>query len=697
MLALNMRQLKYKTLAAMGVAQSVEDPSFEILCGAFTAMEEALPHLHHQVLTALSSCHTFCHTLVATFQQIKPSGSSYFATLHALREQAEAMEQAVTLTVLAPLQALMQRCAFLRLQLQQRDRLVMDYDLLKLDVSRIPDDAKLERQYKLERAWQAYQTFTRQRMDDIQQLQADEAQIRAEIFEIMKLHIAKFFSQAQKKLWDNLSNATPDLPASPPPSSPPAAATDMPALLLPPASANALISAPLLSPSSPRRYAETSWFPGFVRRSWSITPDKAPTPALPSPPRPKHQSKPLALAPNEWRGIESALWALDEQAHPPTTRFSSATLPRHFQDSDVLAIGAYLDVVSLCQFGMAAKGFYNGILCRPALWHRAVRAGGVPTHLRSRFWLWYFHTRHGRLHSHRTDYQALLQRGAYMVHLSHASVETLPDSDPDARLVHWFSDIDVDVRRTCYKDVRGDATTEFADDAVSDDVAALVEAARVQTTHQHSPRHSDSARVERAMAMEAQMRRLLRAYVVHNPRIGYCQGMNFIIRLLLETPSSDEASVFWTFVELIEGASSLYEPGFHVLQSLFTKLDVLIREQLPELHVHLDHLGVHVSMFAARWFLTLFSSLETFGPSLALRFLDLYCIDRHRVLCGLALVVLDELEPVILDADFETCLRILQSPRSYLPEANECKQTQMLQHALVLSITRTLLSPETRA
>ncbi|OQR97595.1 hypothetical protein ACHHYP_10171 [Achlya hypogyna] len=685
MLNLNMRQLKYKTLAAMGVTQSLEDPSFEVLCAAFTRMEEALPHLYHQVLTALTSCHTFCHTLAATFSQIQPSGSSYLATLAQVREQAEAMEQAVTLTVLAPLQALMQRCAFLRQQLSQRDQLVMNYDLLKLDVSRMPDDAKLERQAKIERAWHAYQTFTRQRMDDIAQLQEDEAQIRAELFEIMKLHVAKFFSQAQKKLWDNLQVATPEAAASPLPSPVSPLTLDE----IPLASASALISAPLLSPTpspSPRRYSESSWFPGFVRRSFSIAPE--PTPAVPSPLRAKHQSRPLALAPSEWRGVESALWALDEQAAPHAPRYPEATvLPLGLPSLRLLHdVVAFMDVVSLARLALTCKGLFNGLMGSTALWHRTVRAGGLPAHVRSVFWLWFHYQRSHPplLASPATDYQALLQRGAYLVHLS-------VDAEPDAEspTVLWFRDIDVDVRRTCYKPVFtpvGDADTG---DDVPADVAALVRSAQLATQHEHSPRHRDAATVERAMATEAQMRRLLRAYVIYNPRVGYSQGMNFLIRLLLET--GDEASVFWGFVRLCEGPPTLFEPGFHALQTLFSKLDLLVREQLPELHSHLERVGVHVSMFAARWFLTLFSSLETFGPELALRFLDLFHLDRHRVLCGMAVVVLDELQPWLLDADLEACLAVLQCPRQVLETPDAAKATQMIQHALVLSITRTLL------
>ena len=41
------------------------------------------------------------------------------------------------------------------------------------------------------------------------------------------------------------------------------------------------------------------------------------------------------------------------------------------------------------------------------------------------------------------------------------------------------------------------------------------------------------SRVNSAMGM-ATIRRLLRAYSVHNPAVGYCQGMNFVAGFFLE-------------------------------------------------------------------------------------------------------------------------------------------------------------------
>ena len=48
----------------------------------------------------------------------------------------------------------------------------------------------------------------------------------------------------------------------------------------------------------------------------------------------------------------------------------------------------------------------------------------------------------------------------------------------------------------------------------------------------------------------AELGRVLSAYSVYNPEVGYCQGMNFVVALLLLTAS--EVDVFWMLVALVE-------------------------------------------------------------------------------------------------------------------------------------------------
>ena len=51
-------------------------------------------------------------------------------------------------------------------------------------------------------------------------------------------------------------------------------------------------------------------------------------------------------------------------------------------------------------------------------------------------------------------------------------------------------------------------------------------------------------------AMIPKLRNVLATYVKRNPTVGYCQGMNFIVRRLLEYMSEEEA--FWTLAMIVE-------------------------------------------------------------------------------------------------------------------------------------------------
>jgi hypothetical protein len=43
----------------------------------------------------------------------------------------------------------------------------------------------------------------------------------------------------------------------------------------------------------------------------------------------------------------------------------------------------------------------------------------------------------------------------------------------------------------------------------------------------------------------AALRKVLVAYAAHDPKVGYCQGMNFLAALLLLAVDKDEERCFW--------------------------------------------------------------------------------------------------------------------------------------------------------
>ena len=50
----------------------------------------------------------------------------------------------------------------------------------------------------------------------------------------------------------------------------------------------------------------------------------------------------------------------------------------------------------------------------------------------------------------------------------------------------------------------------------------------------------------------AALRRVLLAYSVHEPGVGYCQGMNYIVSMLLLCMRQCEEGAFWVLASLID-------------------------------------------------------------------------------------------------------------------------------------------------
>src|SRR5690606_12006097 len=63
------------------------------------------------------------------------------------------------------------------------------------------------------------------------------------------------------------------------------------------------------------------------------------------------------------------------------------------------------------------------------------------------------------------------------------------------------------------------------------------------------------------------LRRVLVAYTIHNPEVGYCQSMNFICALLLLFIEKEE-DAFWAFVCIVENVLSMHirNPQLYMLR-----------------------------------------------------------------------------------------------------------------------------------
>lgn len=104
------------------------------------------------------------------------------------------------------------------------------------------------------------------------------------------------------------------------------------------------------------------------------------------------------------------------------------------------------------------------------------------------------------------------------------------------------------------------------------------------------------------------LRRVLLAFSVHNPEVGYCQSINFLAGFLLLLLSESQA--FWALDCLVNellppdyyGRSLL---GVHVDQRV---LSHLVMELLPDVHATYEACGLSLHIVTAEWFMCCLST-----------------------------------------------------------------------------------------
>ncbi|XP_075969354.1 TBC1 domain family member 8/9 isoform X2 [Anticarsia gemmatalis] len=133
------------------------------------------------------------------------------------------------------------------------------------------------------------------------------------------------------------------------------------------------------------------------------------------------------------------------------------------------------------------------------------------------------------------------------------------------------------------------------------------------------------------------LRRVLCAYALKNPTIGYCQAMNIVASVLLIYCPEEQA--FWLLATICETLLPDYY-NTRVVGALVDQgvLEELTEVHLPELHAKLDELGM-MKMISLSWFLTLFISVMPY--ECAVNVMDCFFYDGAKVIFQVTLTILD--------------------------------------------------------
>ncbi|KAF8977420.1 hypothetical protein BGZ46_007407 [Entomortierella lignicola] len=135
------------------------------------------------------------------------------------------------------------------------------------------------------------------------------------------------------------------------------------------------------------------------------------------------------------------------------------------------------------------------------------------------------------------------------------------------------------------------------------------------------------------------LKHILLAYSLHNPTVGYCQGMNLLAGTLLLTNNSEEEA-FWILTSML---------GRHLPEDYFTQqllspqadqrvLKELVQEIMPRLSLHFQEMNVDLTAVTFSWFLTLFT--DCLPVETLLRVWDIFFVEGMIVVFKIAVAIL---------------------------------------------------------
>uniref|UniRef100_A0A183BKM7 Rab-GAP TBC domain-containing protein n=1 Tax=Globodera pallida TaxID=36090 RepID=A0A183BKM7_GLOPA len=151
---------------------------------------------------------------------------------------------------------------------------------------------------------------------------------------------------------------------------------------------------------------------------------------------------------------------------------------------------------------------------------------------------------------------------------------------------------------------------------------------------------------------------VIKAYSLHDREVGYCQGSAFIVgQLLLQMPEEEAFAVFMRLMETYR-LRELYKPTMTELGLCMFQLEVIVQEQMPDLHMHFNNMGFDTSMYASSWFLTVF--LTTVSLDLANRIMDWFLVDGIDAIFRIAISILQQSRIDLLQLDMEGMLKYFQ-------------------------------------
>lgn len=138
---------------------------------------------------------------------------------------------------------------------------------------------------------------------------------------------------------------------------------------------------------------------------------------------------------------------------------------------------------------------------------------------------------------------------------------------------------------------------------------------------------------------QASLYNVLKAYAIHDTKVGYVQGMDSVaVAALLYFP---EETAFWYLERMLNNPiynlRDLYVDGMPLAHKYMYIHAQLVRKYVPKVHAILVKHDIMPMSYAFRWYSMRFSQ---FDPTLSYRILDIYLYEGDKILYRVALALL---------------------------------------------------------
>lgn len=172
-------------------------------------------------------------------------------------------------------------------------------------------------------------------------------------------------------------------------------------------------------------------------------------------------------------------------------------------------------------------------------------------------------------------------------------------------------------------------------------------------------------------SMQAPLLRVLKAVANTNPKVGYCQGLNYVAGLLL-LATRDEDATYWLMRALTEHIlPEYYSPSMPGLLVDVRVLAALAHQEVPRVAARIDQLGVPWALFASKWFICLYA--DVLPVETVLRVWDCLFAEGSKVLFRVALTLLKVNESRFLTkTDFADMVEELKAVATTSREVLHC-------------------------